>query len=299
MEFSIRTFNLEDVDFAVRVTSKERWGYSKEDFTLMFLMGVGVHYVAEELESGKRVGMLSTYIYGGKLAWIGNVVVSQESRGMGVATMLLKHAARSLRKEGVKTIRLYSYLNSEPLYEKLGFTREGIVGVFSKKPVRSKDAKQEIATSRKQSELLTANQIELQHLFDFDSNCFGSDRQRVLAAMVRTEGVTCFVKTSDRTKRRLIGYIMATEGKRECEVGPFVCDPERLDAIEELISAVVGKFPEKKITVAGSLENSAGTTVLQKLNFIKTMEAIKMRKGRDLYNGKPDWIFGVAGLEKG
>jgi ribosomal protein S18 acetylase RimI-like enzyme len=298
LEFSIRTFNLEDVDFAVRVTSKERWGYTKEDFTLMFLMGVGEHYIAQEYESGKRVGMLSTYIYGGKLAWIGNVVVSKESRGMGVATMLLKHAARCLSKEGVKTIRLYSYLKSEPLYEKLGFTREGIVGVFSKKRI-SKNTQQKIVNSGSQSELLTANQIDLQHLYDFDCNCFGSDRQKVLAAMVRTEGVTCFVKTSDRTGKRLIGYVIASEGKRECEVGPFVCDPERLDAAEELIGSVTTKFQEKRVTLAGALENNFAITILQKLNFIKIMEVIKMRKGRDLYNGKPDWIFATGGLEKG
>jgi ribosomal protein S18 acetylase RimI-like enzyme len=298
LEFSVRTFNLEDVDFAVRVTDKERWGYSKEDFTLMFLMGVGDHYIAEEQGSGKRVGMLSTYMYGGKLAWIGNVVVSQESRGMGVATMLLRHAVRCLRKDGVKTIRLYSYLKSEPMYEELGFTREGVVGVFSKK-LQLKNTEEIRRLSGKHSQLLTANQIDLQQLFDFDGNCFGSDRHKILAAMIRSEGVTCFVKTSDRTRRRFVGYIMVTEGRRECEVGPFVCDPERSDAAEELVDAVTSTFKEKRITMAGPLENNASTTVLLRLNFMKTMDVIKMRKGRNLYNGKPDWIFAVGGLEKG
>lgn len=298
MEFSIRRFTLEDVDFAVRVSSKERWGYTKEDFTLMFLMGVGDHHVAEEQETRKRVGMLSTYVYGGKLAWIGNVVVSEESRHMGVATMLLKHAIRCLRKEGVKTIRLYSYSNSQPLYERLGFTREGIVGVFSTKHRQKDQAKENYAAERK-SELLNANQIDLQHLFDFDSNCFGSDRQKVIASMIRTEGVRCFLKASDRTRKRIIGYIMVAEGKKECEVGPFVCDPERIDAAEELVGAALDICKEKKVVVAEPLENTVSTTLLQKLNFIKTMDVMRMRKGRDLYNGKPDWIFGVGGLEKG
>jgi hypothetical protein len=39
--------------------------------------------------------------------------------------------------------------------------------------------------------------------------------------------------------------------------------------------------------------------MLEKLKFVKTMEVRKMRKGRNLYNGKPSWIFGIGGLEKG
>ncbi|WXG44133.1 MAG: GNAT family N-acetyltransferase [Promethearchaeati archaeon SRVP18_Atabeyarchaeia-1] len=298
MEFSIRTFTLEDVDFAVRVSSKEKWGYSKEDFTLMFLMGVGDHYVAQEQESGRRVGMLSTYVYGGKLAWIGNVVVSQESRHMGVATMLLKHALRSLRKGGVKTVRLYSYMNAESLYEKLGFAREGIVGVFSKASKRRKIEAEE-ALPPSHGDLLSPNQIDLQHLYEYDTNCFGSDRQKVLAAMIRTEGMVCLAKASDRNRKRIIGYIMASAGKRESEVGPFVCDPERRDALEELLKAVIDRFGEKRVTVAEPLENTTGTEIMEKLSFTKTMEVVKMRKGRDLYNGRPEWIFAVGGLEKG
>jgi ribosomal protein S18 acetylase RimI-like enzyme len=298
LEFSIQTFTLEDVDFAVRVTRKEKWGYSAEDFTLMFLMGVGDHYVAKEEESGKRVGMLSTYVYSGKLAWIGNVVVSEESRHLGVGTMLIKHAIRCMRKEGVKTIRLYSYLKSEPLYEKLGFTREGVVGVFSKKSSHGKPAKG-ASPPEKQLDLLFGDQIDMQQLVDFDSNCFGSDRQKVLAAMIRTKGVSCFAKTSDRTRRRIIGYIMVSEAKRECEVGPFVCDPEHRDVAEDLIKAVSSRYGEKKIVLAGSLENSTSIEILQRLGFTKTMDVIRMRKGRDLYNGKPAWIFAVGGLEKG
>jgi N-acetylglutamate synthase-like GNAT family acetyltransferase len=280
------------------VTSEEKWGYSKEDFTLMFLMGVGDHYVAEEKGTARRVGIASAYNYGGKLAWIGNVVVSEEYRHKGVATLLLKHAVRHLRKEGVKTVRLYSYQKAEPLYESLGFAREGVVGVFSKPPARGRSVA-EGRESEVQADLLSAQQVDLQHLINFDSNCFGSDRQRVISFMIRSEGVASFVKANGRNRRRIIGYIMASEGKQECEIGPWICEPERVDAAEDLLQAIINRFRKKRITLATPLEKTVATNLLQKLGFAKTMDVPRMRKGRNLYNGKPEWIFAVGGLERG
>jgi predicted N-acetyltransferase YhbS len=298
LEFSIRPFTLDDVDFAVRLTGKEEWGYSKEDFTLMFLMGVGDNFIAEEEPSKRAIGMLSTYVYGNKVAWIGNVVVSEEYRQQGVARSLIKHAVRQLRKQGVKAVRLYSKMNTESFYRQLDFVSEGTIGVFTKTMGTRRSART-VSESPGGKGLFRINETNAEQLFELDTKCFGADRRKVLASMVRSQGWLCLAKFNGYTRKNLVGYIMAGEGENEFLIGPWVCDPERNEVAEELINAAVTQSKKRKVTVATSLENIPCIKILEELKFKKTMEVRKMRKGRNLYNGKPSWIFGVGGLEKG
>jgi hypothetical protein len=55
----------------------------------------------------------------------------------------------------------------------------------------------------------------------------------------------------------------------------------------------------KKITAATPLENAESVGILEKLKFTRTIEVLRLRKERDLYNGKPEWIFAAGGVEKG
>jgi predicted N-acetyltransferase YhbS len=298
LEFSIRPFTLDDVDFAVEVTDGEGWGYSKEDFTLMFLMRVGDNFIAEEEPSKHAIGMLSTYDYGNKVAWIGNVVVLKEYRHKGVAKSLVKHAVRQLRKQGVKAVRLYSKMNAEPLYRKLDFVSEGTIGVFTK-TMGTRQFKRSLDELSGSKNLTHVDETSVERLFELDGKCFGADRRKVIASMVRSKGGLCLARFDGYTKKNLVGFIMANEGEKEFQIGPWVCDPDRVEVAEELISAAISQSKKRKITVATALENSPSTSILEKLRFNKTMDVTKMLKGRNLYNGQPSWIFAVGGLEKG
>jgi ribosomal protein S18 acetylase RimI-like enzyme len=297
LKFSIRPFTLDDVDFAVKVTAREEWGYTKEDFTLMFLMGVGDNFIAQEETNNRAIGMLSTYDYGNKVAWIGNVVVSEEYRHHGIAESLIKHAVRELRRRGVKTVRLYSKMNTENLYRQLDFVSEGTIGVFTKTIGTRQSARSAGVFPGKG--LFQVNETNPEQIFDLDAKCFGADRRKVLSSMVRSRGSLCLAKSNGYARKNLVGYVMAAEGKKEFVVGPWICDPERIEVAEELIDATVSQSKRRRVTVATSLDNAPCTRILEKLKFNKTMEVKKMRKGRNLYNGKPSWIFGVGGLEKG
>jgi GNAT superfamily N-acetyltransferase len=286
------------VDFAVEVTDGEGWGYSKEDFTLMFLMRVGDNFIAEEEPSKHPIGMLSTYDYGNKVAWIGNVVVLKGYRHKGVAKSLVKHAVRQLRKQGVKAVRLYSKMNAEPLYRKLDFVSEGTIGVFTK-TMGTRQFKRSLDVLSGSKNLTQVDETSVERLFELDGKCFGADRRKVIASMVRSKGGLCFARFDGYTKKNLVGFIMASEGEKEFQIGPWVCDPDRIEVAEELISAVISQCKKRKITVATALGNSPSTSILEKLRFNKTMDVTKMLKGRNLYNGQPSWIFAVGGLEKG
>jgi predicted N-acetyltransferase YhbS len=298
LKFSIRPFTLDDVDFAVKVTGEEEWGYSKEDFTLMFLMGVGDNFIAQEEPSKRAIGMLSTYDYGNKVAWIGNVVVSEDYRHRGVAGSLIKHSVRELRRQGVKTVRLYSKMNTEQLYHQLDFISEGTIGVFTK-TLGTRQSARTIGVSSSAKELVRISEANAEQIFDLDGKCFGADRRKVLLSIIRGRGSICLAKSNGYARKNLVAYVMASEGESEFIVGPWVCDPEKLDVAEDLINSVIMQSKRRKVTVATSIDNIPCTKTLEKLKFVKTIEVRKMRKGRNLYNGKSSWIFGIGGLEKG
>nr|MDO8097867.1 GNAT family N-acetyltransferase [Candidatus Njordarchaeota archaeon] len=296
--FSIRRFTLDDIEFAFQITSKENWGYSKKDFASMLDEGLGSHFVAEESEGRRGIGMISTYDYGGKLGWIGNVVVLEEFRQRGVASALVKHGVKNLRTDGIKTIRLYSYLQAELLYRRLGFIREGVLGVFSARfGGRRSQAGSKVSSSK--SNLMTVDQVNLERLFHLDETCFGADRKKMLKSVIQDKNATSFVEAQGTSRDKILGYVIASKGETDCNIGPMVCDPKREDIAEELIEATMDHFNAEKFSMVTALENVTSTKILRKLGYEKTIEVLRMRKGRNLYNGRPKWIFAVGGLERG
>src|SRR3989304_8483699 len=68
-------------------------------------------------------GVLATTTYD-ELAFLGAVIVRPELRGKGVGKTMMEVALRHLSSEGVRTVRLYAYLNAVRFYERLGFHGE-------------------------------------------------------------------------------------------------------------------------------------------------------------------------------
>jgi ribosomal protein S18 acetylase RimI-like enzyme len=287
-----------DVDFAFQTTTAEGWGYSRDDFTSILNDGIGSHFIAEENEGKRRIGMVSTYDYGGKLGWIGNVVVLKEYRQRGVAAALVKRAMDHLKTKRITTVRLYSYLDAEPLYKKLRFIKERVVGVFSATPSENRSLAHQITASDRGG-LTAVNETNLQKLYQLDEKCFGADRRNILAPMIQDKNAICFVQAQETDREKILGYVVACKSESECDIGPMVCDPEQEEVARKLIESVMNHFNAEKYTLATAVDNLSHSRILRSLGFMKTMEVLKMRKGRNLYNGKPAWIFGVAGLEKG
>jgi len=82
-------------------------------------------FLAEK--DGKVLGMLSLVVFAiptGVRAWIEDVVVDNEARGLGVGKALTNHAVREGLKKGAQTIDLTSRpsrVAANQLYQKVGF----------------------------------------------------------------------------------------------------------------------------------------------------------------------------------
>lgn len=76
------------------------------------------HYVATQ--DGRVVGAASAF-HGSEVAGIANVAVRPRARGRGAATEMMVRALEDARSAGFGTATLWSSLDGEPIYRRLGF----------------------------------------------------------------------------------------------------------------------------------------------------------------------------------
>lgn len=66
-------------------------------------------------EGLERVDIASTVSYG-KIDWFGNLIVSENWRGKGAGSLLVRNSIKYLKNQNVETIGLYAYVERVPFY---------------------------------------------------------------------------------------------------------------------------------------------------------------------------------------
>ncbi len=71
----------------------------------------------------------------GRTGWLGNVAVDPDARGQGIGTAISAAAIDWLRQAGVVTVLLTATALGRPVYERLGFTEDGVrYGIWQRDP---------------------------------------------------------------------------------------------------------------------------------------------------------------------
>jgi len=81
------------------------------------------------LENGRPIGFGNLFIFD-NVAWIGNIVISEVSRGKGIGKFLMNHLFEFGESRKVQTFILIASEMGIPLYEKLGFKTQEFYGFF-------------------------------------------------------------------------------------------------------------------------------------------------------------------------
>ena len=121
-----------DIDFATGLTNIEKWANSKADFERLIKLDPNGNFVA--WENDRRVGIVTTVSFG-KLAVVGNLIVSDKYRGRGIGRPLIEHALKYLKgQKDISTIELDGDFPAVELYRKLGFRDKYFSFRFCRKP---------------------------------------------------------------------------------------------------------------------------------------------------------------------
>jgi ribosomal protein S18 acetylase RimI-like enzyme len=282
---TIRPWVEGDIEYVVQSTSREKWGNTRSDVERCLYWEPDGCFVAEE--GPERVGHISTITYG-KLGWIGLLVVNRERRGRGIGTALMQKGVDHLRQSRVETIKLEAEERAVPLYRRFGFTEEfvslrygGQAEVAGREPLAP--------------EISLIQPGDLRSLVAFDSDYFGSSRDRVLKVLFEGNPRGCFIAR----RNGLVGYIMRRRTHNGYWMGPWICTEPVMS--EELLNASLISMDDAgtELRFGFPSPNDYMSRLMRKRNFEFREGITRMFLGEDARGGKPQCVYGLGGPEKG
>lgn len=278
----IRCMRPSDFDFASRLSNMENWDNSTDDFRRILRIQPGGSFVATEKK--RRVGIVTTTPYG-RLGWIGNVVVSKRYRKLGIGSWLVKHAVLYLRKEGARTIGLFSYKRNLTFYQRLGFKRDAsyLTLVGKARAVSSEGPKR-----------IDSNDFE--RILAYDRKCFRHHRDRLLRELLRRFADSSFVTMRNG---EVLGYIVGKDYGTTCEIGPWLCSRKDISIAVGLLRAVLDASIGKTVEITVPRRNSQALRLLRNHDFKDQGPVVRMYYGDRTSLPDDRYIFAAESLDKG
>lgn len=279
----VRRLEERDIDAAIALTDLEAWGYTRADFRRLLDLSPEGCFAAEH--GGRVVGVLTTTTYD-SLAFLGAVIVVPELRGKGVGRQMMEAALQHLKESGVRSVRLYAYLNAVHFYERLGFHGEYEV-------VRWHGPTVETGPIRG---IRPVRPADLDGIARIDAKYFGASRQAMIARLADEFSGTFLV--AERAGR-LKGFIVGNPSGGSCEIGPWVVEPMSGATVRALFASLVGAAGASEVAFSGPSSNGALFEFVGNGRFVEAFRALRMWWGTDEFGGDPRGIWALGGLEKG
>ena len=278
--FHVKKMSVKDFAFAVHLTDTMNWNLVEEDFQFMKnLESKGCFIIQDKTE---RIGVATTICFG-KIGWLGNVIVSEEYRGRGAGSLLVKYATKYLIKQRVETIGLYAYQNKIPFYQRLGFEYDSNFVVLMGKPdASSEQVHQREATKNDESEI-----IDLDHL------CFGASRHKLLVPILEESNNVCYVSGE---KGSIQGFVVTKVYPGMAEVGPLICQRGCPDIAVDLLKAALNRVRGLEVLTCVPEQESSIRDTLMRQGFSEAFHVARMFYGVPRPN---DCIYMAESLERG
>jgi GNAT superfamily N-acetyltransferase len=237
----------EDFDFAVAITDSAGWSLKREDFEFSLELEPEGCFVL--LRGSEKIGLVTNVSYGNRIAWLGNLIVDERYRGEGGGRELVEVSLSFMNRKGVETVALYAYQEVVSFYQKLGFKVDNEFSVMKGK----------IASSPNVNGVRNAEMSDLTRIVEFDEECFGASRRKLLQPIIGDSDNICRVCFEGN---ELLGYAVAKPYNGMAELGPLACLQNRSDMVNSLVKAVANALrgeemfmviPSKELSIVGEL----------------------------------------------
>jgi predicted GNAT family acetyltransferase len=269
-----------DFAFAIKLTDTMNWDLTEKDLKLMMTLEPEGCFVTSS--GAEKVGIITT-IHFDRIGWIGNVIVNRRYRSKGIGSLLVKHAVDYLVNKSVTTIGLYSYVDTVPFYEKMGFKKNSnfirLVGQGSARHL-GLNAPERLVES------------DLQDVINLDKLCVRGSRERLLTRMFTDSRDLCY---ATRKNKRLVCFIMADWYKKE--IGPWVCHPSYDGEAINLLKAVLNKLAGLEVRIGVPERKRKILNALKDMNFTEEFKVVRMYYGESLED--TSCLLAMESLERG
>lgn len=261
--FHVKNMAKEDFGFAVSITSEMGWNLASDDFEFMMELEPKGCFVL--LCDSDRVGLATTISFG-KLAWFGNLVVSENYRRKGAGSLLVKHSVDYLKNQGVETVCLYAYMDKISFYRRLRFEYDSDFTVLKGKGF----------PSQVKPNMRRAGEKDMEGIIDYDRSCFGVSRRKLLEPIILYPSNLCYLSSDNG---QISGYAVAKVYDGMAELGPLVCPQERNDIAVELLKATLNSLKGLQVSLCVPKNESSVIDVLRKAGFSQSFNVARMYLG--------------------
>ena len=275
-DLTIRPLVESDFHFVLEQTGREEWDAPREMFVALLELDAAGSFIAEI--DGQRVGMVTTARHEHS-GWIGNLIVTPESRSRGIGRTLMQHAIDYLTHGGVSVFRLEADPPGVPLYRSLGFRDEYESLRFRRDAQPVKDA---------DSRLPAIAVNDLPTIVALDAHYFGESRETVLRALHRYAVASYRSGPAEAPD----GYAMVWPSLIGARIGPWIARSERVAA--QLLAAILADWHDRTIIVGASEDNAPAATLLRKHGFVSAPSSTRMVLGTSPPQDDTSEIFGIG-----
>jgi GNAT superfamily N-acetyltransferase len=280
--FRVEKMAVNDFPFAIQLADTMKWNMATEDFEFMQKLEPEGCFVL--FRGSEHVG-IATSVSFGKVGWFGNLVVKEDYRRKGAGALLVNHAVKHLKSTGVETIGLYAYPHLIGFYKNLGFKPDVNFSVLQGKPVSS--------VTEGTVQLRETTKQDVPALIDFDCQCSGAYRKKLLEPILFNTGNSCYVSIDDD---EIIGYVAAKTYEEMAEVGPLLCRQNRVDVAVALLKTVLSKLRNLDVFTCVPIDETALLETLLKAGLREDFRVTRMFLGPAVAKSS---IYLAESLERG
>ena len=210
----------EHIDGIIELMNKEGWYYYDHHELKRYLALNQDCFTL--LKDGRISGSIFTTNYGNQ-AWLGNIIVAKEVRGLGLAGKLIRGAIDYLReKKHVLTFRLGSVPLAIGLYKKVGFHAEAFTTAQEAElPLKAEYEEMNLGVN---IQVERADVHDLGAIGEIDERYFKSRRLELLANLYNDSiKESCFCM---KDQGKVVGFLMVRRRQASKEEGRFAEGPD-------------------------------------------------------------------------
>jgi predicted N-acetyltransferase YhbS len=277
----IRPMESADIDFALALTSREKWSDIRTDFELLIAHSPQAAFVG--MEDDKPMGMISAVVYG-KTGFIGSLIVLDEYRGKGNGTRLVRFAIDFLERQGVHTMMLDAVPEAVPMYTRLGF-----------KPVCKSLRFTGTVNGSISENVRNITPADIPRVTNLDRIAFGNDRSHFLTTRIRDSPDLCYIllDSSDIT-----GFALGSNRPNTIRIAPWIMAKPHPES-GDLIRAISMKSQGKGISLGVLESNQLATKLCRAIGLREATHSIRMARSESSVRPFSEMEYAIGSPAKG
>jgi ribosomal protein S18 acetylase RimI-like enzyme len=283
---SLRDMEMSDLDFAIKMTDKEGWAYSRIELERIMDLDPEGSFIFED--EGRPLGFVTSAALD-NTGVVGHLVVSSEGRGRRIGRQLIDRAVSHFDESRVESSILFATDDGIPLYEKLGFRSDAVA--VSIGFMRDVEQREVLAGD---CELVRPD--DLDEIISIDASLYGAERPVLIRRLYAEFPQHCVKLVRGGC---IEGFAFARRTPIGSDIGPWMTTTGSMADGEALFNTVLRSVPAGRVDLGIFDVNLAAHELICPYRTIKVWPTTLMVRGGPRYSGPRDRTFGILAFELG